>query len=185
MTPRGLNTTTLSSFLYSGLKERRLDFALAPETLPHVLSICNYVGGSPLGIELAAVWLRSLAIGDLSHEIRSIMDGLEPPSRNMQARHHSLRAVFGHSWNLLKPKEQSTLARLTVFVDGFSREAASAVAEATIPLLTSLVDKSLLRLSPEGRYDFHPLLHQYTMPKSSANCLLKRRKSEPNMDTTS
>ena len=146
-------------------KRARLEFALTPENLPQVLSICQFVGGSPLGIELAAVWLRSLPVAEIAREIGSIMDSLETPSRNLVERHQSLRAVFEHSWKLLKPKEQQTLARLTVFLDGFTREAASQVTDATIPLLTSLVDKSLLRVGPEGRYDFHPLLYQYAGEK--------------------
>jgi predicted ATPase len=146
-------------------KRARLEFALTPESLPHVLSICKFVEGSPLGIELAAVWLRSLPIADIAREISKIMDSLETPSRNLVERHQSLRVVFEHSWKLLKPKEQQTLARLTVFIDGFTREAAGQVADATIPLLTSLVDKSLLRVSLEGRYDFHPLLYQYAGEK--------------------
>lgn len=146
-------------------KRARLEFALTPETLPHALRICHFVGGSPLGIELAAVWLRSLPIADLARDIGQIMDGLEAPSRNLVERHQSLRAVFEHSWKLLKPKEQQVLARLTVFADGFTREAAGQVADATIPLLTSLVDKSLLRVGPEGRYDFHPLLYAFAREK--------------------
>jgi predicted ATPase/Tfp pilus assembly protein PilF len=142
-------------------KRARLDFNLNTETLPHILGICHFVEGSPLGIELAAVWLRSLPLADIAKEIGHNIGALEAPSRNIAERHQSLRAVFEHSWKLLGPKEQTTLARLTVFADGFAREAASRVCEATIPLLTSLVDKSLLRLNAEGRYDFHPLLHQF------------------------
>jgi predicted ATPase len=146
-------------------KRARLDFELTPENLPFVLEICNLVEGSPLGIELAAVWLRSLPIAEIAREIGQNLGMLETSSRNIAQRHQSLRAVFEHSWKLLKPKEQQTLARLTVFADGFRREAAGQVGDATIPLLTSLVDKSLLRLSLEGRYDFHPLLYQYAAEK--------------------
>jgi predicted ATPase len=160
-------------------KRARLEFALSSETLPHVLSICRFVAGSPLGIELAAVWLRSLPIADLARDIGTVLEELESPSRNVLERHQSLRAVFEYSWKLLRPKEQATLARLSVFVGGFIREAASVVAEATIPLLTSLVDKSLLRLDPEGRYDFHPLLYQYASeklePKSEAASLTRAK----------
>ncbi len=150
-------------------RRSRLEFALTDESLPHVLGICKFVEGSPLGIELAAVWLRSLSLADLARDIRAVMDDLETPSRNVVGRHQSLRAVFEYSWNLLKPKEQALLARLTVFAGGFSREAAGQVCDATIPLLTSLVDKSLLRLSPEGRYDFHALLHQFARERLSAD----------------
>ena len=44
----------------------------------------------------------------------------------------------------------------------FLREAATEVAGATLPALVKLVDASLLRLLPNGRFDRHALLHQFT-----------------------
>jgi predicted ATPase len=146
-------------------KRTRLDFKVTEETLPAILQICQLVEGSPLGIELAAVWLRSLTPTDIVREISNNMDVLETSSRNIVGRHQSLRAVFEHSWNLLKPKEQTTLAMLTVFVGGFTREAAALVTDATIPTLTSLVDKSLVKLTPEGRYERHAVLYQFAHEK--------------------
>jgi predicted ATPase len=151
-------------------KRAKLDFQLSPENLPFVLEVCKLVEGSPLGIELASAWLRSLSLPDLVHEITTNRDVLETASRNVSDRHQSLRAVFEHSWNLLKPKEQLVLARLSVFRGGFTREAASSVADTNLGLLAALVNKSVLRLSEpepgtEGRYDFHPLLLEYAKEK--------------------
>jgi predicted ATPase len=153
-------------------KRASLGFGLTSENLPFVLELCKLVEGSPLGIELAAVWLRSLTPKDLVGEISKNMERLETPSHNIVGRHQSLRAVFEHSWKLLKPKEQTTLAMLTVFVGGFTREAASRVTDATIPILTSLVDKSLLKMSQEGRYDRHALLYQFAHEKLLAEGVL-------------
>lgn len=153
-------------------KRARLEFTLTQDTLPHVLAVCNLVEGSPLGIELAAVWLRSLTPAELVSEIAKNMEWLETPSHNIVGRHQSLRAVFEHSWKLLKPKEQTVLAMLTVFVGGFTREAASRVTDATIPILTSLVDKSLLKMSQEGRYERHALLYQFAHEKLLAEGVL-------------
>ena len=151
-------------------KRARLDFELSPENLPFVLEVCRLVEGSPLGIELAAAWLRSLSLPDLVREITTSKDVLETSSRNIPGRHQSLRTVFEHSWNLLKPKEQLALAKLSVFRGGFTREAASGVADTNLGLLAALVNKSLLRLSEtepetEGRYDFHALLLEYAKEK--------------------
>jgi predicted ATPase len=148
----------------------KLDFQLSPENLPFVLEVCKLVEGSPLGIELASAWLRSLSLPDLVREIATNRDVLETSSRNVPGRHQSLRAVFEHSWKLLKPKEQLVLARLSVFRGGFTREAASSVADTNLGLLAALVNKSVLRLSEtepgsEGRYDFHPLLLEYAKEK--------------------
>ena len=77
--------------------------------------------------------------------------------------------VFDHSWSLLSEGEREVLRRLAVFRGRFRREAASVVAGATLPMLARLVDKSLLSMSPDGRYDRHPLLAQYTREKLAEN----------------
>jgi predicted ATPase len=146
-------------------KRARLDFVLTPENLPHILDVCRLLQGSPLGIELAAAWVRMLSPADIAKEIAQNLDFLTAGARNVHERHHSLRATFEHSWKLLTPKEQEVLRKLSVFVGGFTREAASQVAGSSIPLLASLVDKSLLRVLPSSRYDRHPLLYGYTQEK--------------------
>ncbi len=146
-------------------KRARLDFTLTADNLPHVLLICRLLEGSPLGIELAAAWVRMMPPAEIAKEIAENLDFLAAGTRNIEDRHRSLRATFEHSWKLLNPQEQAVLRRLSVFVGGFTREAASQVVGASIPLLASLVDKSLLRVLPNGRYDRHPLLYGYTQEK--------------------
>ena len=48
-----------------------------------------------------------------------------------------------------------------MFQGGFRREAAEAVAEATLAVLSTLVTKSLIRRSGAGRYDLHELIRQF------------------------
>ena len=69
---------------------------------------------------------------------------LEASNRDVSARHSSIRAAFDHSWELLSEVERLVLLRLSVFYGGFSLEAASEVAEATLPILASLGSKSFL-----------------------------------------
>ncbi len=140
-------------------------FALTSETLPAIARICRAVDGMPLALELAASWLRALGAGDIAGELETGMDLLEGLTRDVPERHRGVRVVFDHSWALLGQREQEVLRRLSVFRGGFRREAASVVAGATLPLLARLVDKSLLSMSPEGRYDRHPLLSYYTSEK--------------------
>ncbi len=146
-------------------KRARLDFALAEGDLPHVLQICKLVDGLPLGIELAAVWVKTLPLSDIAKEIESNLNILETPTKNIVERHQSIRAVFEHSWKLLTQKEQEVLRRLSVFVGGFRREAAGEVAGATLPILSSLVDKSLLSVSENGRYERHVMVFDFTREK--------------------
>jgi predicted ATPase len=133
--------------------------------LPDVLEVCRLVEGLPLGIELAAGWVRLLSCAEIVGEIRGNLEFLESATHNVPERHRSLKAAFEASWRLLNPREQGVLGKLSVFRGGFRRDAAAEVAGATIPRLASLVDKSLLRVLPNGRYDRHPLLYGFTQEK--------------------
>jgi predicted ATPase/uncharacterized protein HemY len=150
-------------------------FDLTPETLPDVIRICRLVEGLPLGLELAASWVRLMPPSEIAEEIARNLDFLTSSTRNVPERQRSLRAVFESSWQLLGAKEQAGLRKLAVFHGGFTREAAAEVAEATLPLLASLADKSLLRVLPSGRYDRHPLLYQFIYEKLVERPAEKRR----------
>ncbi|WP_019588616.1 AfsR/SARP family transcriptional regulator [Deinococcus apachensis] len=140
-------------------------FEPAPTDLPHVLELCRLLAGAPLALELAAAWLPVLSPGELVREVARDLDVLGSHAQDRDERHRDLRAVFEGSWKLLSPQEQRVLAALSVFRGGFTREAAAEVAGASMATLASLVSKSLLRVLPPGRYDRHPLIHQYTREK--------------------
>ena len=150
-------------------KRARLDFSLTQENLQAAQELCRLVGGSPLGIELAAVWIRMMPLEEIVSDLKQNLNVLATSTRNMVDRHQSIRAAFEHSWKLLTPKEQESLRKLSVFRGGFRREAAAEVTGATLPVLSGLADKSLLRVTPKGRYDFHVLLHQFAREKLASN----------------
>jgi predicted ATPase len=114
-----------------------------------------------LGIELAATWIRVLSCGEIAHEIEHDLDFLTASAAGAPERHQSLRAAFDHSWNLLSAEEQRVMRQLSVFRGGFRRAAADQVAGASLPLLSALVDKSLLRRTGAGWYGMHQLIEQY------------------------
>jgi predicted ATPase/DNA-binding CsgD family transcriptional regulator len=134
-----------------------------------VASICRLVEGLPLALELAASWLRSLSCAEVTSELERNLDFLETSLRNVPERHRSMRAVFEQSWELLSPAEQDVFARLSVFHGGCTRPAATAVAGATLGTLQALVDKSLLQVTPAGRYQIHELLRQYAAEQLAAD----------------
>ena len=148
-------------------KRTDLRFTLSPEVLPDVLRICRAVEGLPLGIELAAAWTRALPVSEIAERIAEELDLFTSLDLGVPARHRNLQAAFEYSWRLLSRKEQEVLKDLAVFRGGFRKEAASAVVGSSIPVLASLVDKSLLRLASNGRYDRHPLVFQFTREKLS------------------
>ncbi|MCL6525553.1 MAG: tetratricopeptide repeat protein [Thermaceae bacterium] len=153
------------------LRVQRLRPQFKAETgnLADILEICRLVEGFPLGIELAAVWARALPLGAIAAEIARDTDFLSASSDDLTPRHRSIRAAFEHSWRLLAPDEQAALRRLSVFRGGFEREAARLAGGISLPVLASLVDKSLLYTDASGRYFRHVLLYQYMGEKLSEN----------------
>ncbi len=155
----------LDSLRLFAQRAKRVDiaFALDQETLPHAAAICRAVAGSPLGIELAAALVRVLPPAEIAAELSRSLDLLSTADAGVPDRHRSLRAAFDHSWELLGPRERGALAALSAFAGGFTRAAASRVAEVTVPVLAALVDKSLVNVLPGGRYQTHPLVRLYAL----------------------
>jgi len=137
-------------------------FSLTDSRKPAVSRICRLVGGMPLGIELAAAWVRVLPCKQIADEIERSLEILETAAPNMPVRHRNMRAVFEPTWERLSEVERDVFMKLSVFRGGFTREAAEAVAGATPRILSVLVDKSLLRIDDSERYDLHELLRQYS-----------------------
>ncbi|HXD09397.1 MAG TPA: helix-turn-helix domain-containing protein, partial [Anaerolineales bacterium] len=91
-----------------------VSFDATLEQFPAILRICRLVNGIPLGIELAAAWVRTLACDEIAHEIEQGLDFLSTSAKDLPARHRSMRAVFNHSWKLLSHEEQEVLLLLSV-----------------------------------------------------------------------
>jgi predicted ATPase/transcriptional regulator with XRE-family HTH domain len=156
--------TSIELFLQRA-RRAHVSFNATTNDYPAILHICQLVDGMPLGIELAAAWVRTLTCDEIAHEIERGLDFLSTSARDLPARHRSMRAVFDHSWKLLSVEEQLVLARFSIFQGGFSRDAAEQIADATISVLSNLVTKSLIRRSGEGRYDLHELVRQYAVER--------------------
>jgi predicted ATPase/DNA-binding CsgD family transcriptional regulator len=145
-------------------------FSLAPgENQNSVIRLCQLVEGLPLALELAASWLRVLSCQGIVAELERKLDVLETTRRDIPARHRSMRAVFDASWKLLTEPERLSLKRLAVFQGSFGLEAALAVTQTPLKVISSLVDKSLLQRNQQERYHLHELLRQYTLEQLNQN----------------
>ncbi len=149
-------------------REAMPDFVLNAKNETAVIRICQLVNGLPLAIELAAAWVRHLTCHEIAYEIEQNLSFLATTQKNVPVRHRSLQAAFEHSWALLSDDERTAFARLAVFRGGCTREAATAVTGAPLPILAALCDKSLLRRDPNGRYTMHELLRHYATNKLQA-----------------
>ena len=154
-----------------GQRARQIDVHFTPSAAEAAAigRICQLVDGMPLGIELAAPWIRTLSCGEIAAKIERTLDFLTSSLRNIPERHRSLRAVFEQTWEGLTSEEQAILQRLSVFRGGCTREAAEQVAGATPTLLSSLADKALLRRTNRGQYELHALIRQFATEKLLAS----------------
>lgn len=144
-------------------------FRLSEETLPYVVDICRLVEGLPLGLELAATWVRDFSVAQIANSLAENIDMLATDLRDISPRHRNLAAVFEYSWQLLTADEQAALSQLAVFRGSFTPAAAGQVAHASPLTLTRLRYKSLIRSLGNGRYTMHELLRQLTLRKLDEN----------------
>ncbi len=141
-------------------------FEVSAENLPLVRQICQLVDGSPLGIALAAAWVRRRSLAQIIGSIDRSLDFLRTRLHDGEPRHRSMRAVFETSWQMLEPEEQAILAALSVFPTSFSTAASAEVAGARLFDLDLLCEKSLLQQQHESeRYAMHSLVRQFAAEK--------------------
>lgn len=140
----------------------RPTFALTAENETAVAQICRLAGGLPLALELAAGWMDTLSPAAIAAELQSGLEILHSDLQNLAARHQNMRLILAAGWERLPAEQQAAFARLCLFADGFSREAASAVAGVSLAQLAHFVGKTFVAADPEQeRYTIHELLRQF------------------------
>jgi predicted ATPase/DNA-binding winged helix-turn-helix (wHTH) protein len=91
-------------------------------------NICRKLGGNALAIELAAGRVETYGLQEIARLLDSEFALRWPGRRTAPPRHQTLRATLDWSYNLLSEVERTVLQRLSVFVAGFTLEAAQQVA---------------------------------------------------------
>lgn len=166
--PSRIGDSSAVQLFVQSARRARSGFTPTHDDLRAVARICRLVGGMPLGIELSAAWVPVLSLEEIAQEIENSIDFLAAEVRDVSERHRSIRAVFDHSWHMLDEREQRVFARLSAFRGPFRREAAEQVVGRSLPLLSALVSKSLLRRNSSGKYELHELLRQYAESRLDA-----------------
>ncbi len=152
-------------FFIESARRAHAGFMLEAKDRQDVAAIVRMLEGIPLGIELAAAWVRVLSCAEIKAEISKNLDFLSSSKRGATGRHQSLRAVFEYSWNLLSPEERKAIRWMSVFRGGFNRKQAEEVASCSLLLLSALSDKSLVRRAANGRFEMHEILRQFSEEK--------------------
>lgn len=133
---------------------------------PVIEELVKRLDGLPLAIELAAARVRILPPRQL---LTRIAERLELLHSERPGRHSSLLEALSLSWNLLSQEEQRLLAHASVFVGGFTLEAAEEVlaqgdGRASVRgLLSSLRDKALVQLDEgeSARFSLYESVHAF------------------------
>ncbi len=127
------------------------DFAITPENVADVIRVCRRLDGIPLAIELAAVQLRVLPLGELLDRLNHRFTVLTGGRPGALPRHQTLRMAIEWSHELCSAAERRLWARLSVFAGPFKLAAAQQVcAEVALErpdvvnVLVGLVDKSVV-----------------------------------------
>jgi predicted ATPase len=97
-----IETNSAAALFLQRAKQANVNLTTNSANLSAITRICQLVEGLPLGLELAASWTRAASLPEIAQEIERSIDFLTTHARDVPARHRSIRAVFDHSWNLLK-----------------------------------------------------------------------------------
>jgi non-specific serine/threonine protein kinase len=145
-------------------------FRLAgPEEALALAEVCRRLDGIPLAIELAAARIGLLSVTQIASRLSDRFQLLTGGNRAVLPRHQTLKALIDWSYDQLTQEEQGLLRRLSVFVGGWTLEAAEAVG-GDLDLLASLADKSLVLAEKQAqgagvRYRMLETVREYAREK--------------------
>jgi predicted ATPase len=132
-------------------------FQLTPDNARVIAEICVHLDGLPLAIELAAARVKLLPPQVLLARLSQRFQLLTGGPRSLPARQQTLRSTIQWSYDLLGPEEQALFHLLSVFVGGWTLEAAEALCQEVghadldvLNTLSALLDNSLIQSSEQG-----------------------------------
>jgi predicted ATPase len=146
------------------------EFRLTAANAGLVAEVCRALDGLPLALELAAARLRAGGLEDVARRLTDSLRVLSHGDPTAAERVRTMEATVAWSWSTLAPTERRLLAWLSTFHDGFSLDAAEAVAgDGLGPIevmdgLASLVECSLVSVterSGAARYRLLEVVREY------------------------
>lgn len=142
---------------------------------PLVENICERVDSLPLAIELAAMHVNVLALPELYKQLTHRLDLLRGGARDLPIRQQTMEEAIAWSYELLTVSQQCCFRGLSVFVGGWTLEAAEAVywnveevsSQKTVLIMASLVDAGLVQAEIPGegiaRFSMLEVIREYAL----------------------
>jgi predicted ATPase len=155
------------------------DFTVTNDNAPAVAEVCYRLDGLPLAIELAAARIKLLSPKGLLTRLENRFDLLRGGTRDLPERQRTLRSAIDWSYNLLSDRDKKLFRRLSIFIGGWTLEAAEEVCDINGDLaghladtLGSLIDNNLVILLEENdeqpRFGMLSTLHEYAFEQLNA-----------------
>jgi predicted ATPase len=145
-----------------------------------VAAICEQVDCLPLAIELAAMHVRVLSLSDLRKRLTHRLALLRNGPADLPTRQQTMEGAIAWSYELLTEEQQRCFRALSIFVGGWTLEAAEAVCqdegevaeEEIILTMAALVDASLVQAEISSgdavRFNMLELIREYALQQLQA-----------------
>jgi predicted ATPase/DNA-binding CsgD family transcriptional regulator len=166
----------------------RPEFQVTPENAHAIAEICVRLDGLPLALELAATWVKVLAVKQIAVQLSNASRLLKGLDRTALPRQQTLQATIEWSYRLLSEQERTLFCRLCAFAGGCTLEAAEVICagdgieeQQVLELLSHLIDQSLVHLqeqSGDARYRLLEVIRQFGQAELEAKgeaIILNRR----------
>lgn len=159
--PQDPRTSRCAAVRYFAERARRALPGFTAETdVETVWRVCARVGGLPLGLELAAGFVRVLSLRELAERLEERPEEIAAVTAGVPERHGSLLRVCEHAWSFLDDGERAVLSALSVFRESFAVADLEAVCGPALADLARLERRSLVR-GDGDRYALHPLIRRF------------------------
>jgi predicted ATPase/DNA-binding SARP family transcriptional activator len=133
-----------------------------------VAALCRGLDGLPLALELAAARVRVLPPEEILHRLDRRMELLAGGAPHLPERQRSMWAALDWSARLLDPAELHLFGQLSVFIGGWTLDAAEQVCgsfatagRSVVDVLGRLADKSLVVADGTGRLGMLETVRDY------------------------
>jgi len=171
-----LETSPAAQLFLERASSIKPDFVLTDKNLTAIAQICKQLDGIPLALELAVPRLRSLSVDELAKKLAERFKIVTGGSRSALPHQQTLRALVDWSYEPLPDTEKTLFASLSVFVGGWTLDAAETVCVGGVveqweilDLLTHLIEKSLVIAEEQKdgttRYRMLETLREYSHEK--------------------